>query len=63
MLLVASFLYEYSVAIVNICRTISCTGGLKSDVLVVSGQVKGKTVLPLSPQAEMAAHAVCLEEG
>ncbi|XP_064397591.1 dynein beta chain, ciliary-like isoform X3 [Halichondria panicea] len=39
------------------------TGGLKGDVLVVSGQVKGKTLLPMSPQAEMAAESVSLEEG
>lgn len=30
------------------------TGGLKGDVFVLSGQVKGKTLLPMSPQAENA---------
>ncbi len=40
-----------------------CVGGLKGDVLVVSGQVKGKTLLPMTPQAELAAQAVSLEEG
>lgn len=33
------------------------TGGLKGDVLTLSGQVKGKTLLPLPPQAESAAMA------
>lgn len=28
------------------------TGGLKGDVMVLSGQVKGKTFLPLPPQAD-----------
>ena len=34
------------------------TGGLKGDVFVLSGQVKGKTLLPLPPQAETATEAV-----
>lgn len=34
------------------------TGGLKGDVLVLSGQVKGRTLLPLPPQAETATEAV-----
>jgi dynein heavy chain len=29
------------------------TGGLKGDVLVLSGQVKGKTFLPLPQQSDM----------
>lgn len=29
------------------------TGGLKGDVLVLSGQVKGKTYLPLPPQSDV----------
>ena len=33
------------------------TGGLKGDVCVLSGQVKGKTLLPLPPKAEHAAQA------
>lgn len=28
------------------------TGGLKGDVQVLSGRVKGKTLLPLPPEAE-----------
>ena len=38
-------------------------GGLKGDVQVLSGQVKGKTLLPMSPQAEMATMAVSLDDG
>ena len=34
------------------------TGGLKGDVFVLSGQVKGRTLLPLPPQAETATEAV-----
>lgn len=33
------------------------TGSLKGDVFVLSGQVKGRTLLPLPPQAERAAQA------
>ena len=40
---------EYHIS--HTCIT-ACLGGLKGDVLVVSGQVKGKTLLPLPPQAE-----------
>ena len=29
------------------------TGGLKGDVLVLSGQVKGKTFLPLPQQSDL----------
>ena len=29
------------------------TGGLKGDVLVLSGQVRGKTYLPLPPQVDV----------
>lgn len=29
------------------------TGGLMGDVLVLSGQVRGKTFLPLPPQADI----------
>lgn len=29
------------------------TGGLKGDVLVLSGKVKGMTFLPLPPQADI----------
>ena len=28
------------------------TGGLKGDVFMLSGQVKGRTLLPLPPQAD-----------
>lgn len=38
------------------------TGGLKGDVLVLSGQVKGKTFLPLPPQADQVAEAADMEE-
>ena len=38
------------------------TGGLKGDVFVLSGQVKGKTLLPLPPQAESAADAADREQ-
>lgn len=31
------------------------TSGLKGDVLVLSGQVKGKTFLPVPPQADILA--------
>ena len=33
------------------------TGGLKGDVFTVSGRVKGRTLLPLPPQAEEAGEA------
>ena len=33
------------------------TGGLKGDVMVLSGQVKGKTFLPLPPQSDMIEFA------
>lgn len=32
-------------------------GGLKGDVFTFSGQVKGKTLLPLPPQADSVARA------
>ena len=38
------------------------TGCLKGDVLVLSGQVKGQTFLPLPPQAEMVTKAADREE-
>ena len=38
------------------------TGGLKSDVLVLSGQVKGKTFLPLPSQAAKVAEAADKEQ-
>ncbi len=40
-----------------------CIGGLKGNVLVISGQVNGKTLLPMTPQAEQATQVVSLEEG
>lgn len=38
------------------------TGGLKGDILVLSGQVKGKTFLPLPPQADKVVEAADMEE-
>ena len=38
------------------------TGGLKGDVLAVGGRVKGKTLLPLPPQAESVAEAADREQ-
>lgn len=32
-------------------------GGLRGDVCVLTGQVKGKTILPIPPQADYAAEA------
>ena len=34
------------------------SGGLKEDVCVLGGQVKGKTLLPIPPQADHAAEIV-----
>ena len=33
-------------------------GGLKGDVFMFSGRVKGKTLLPLPPEADSVAQAV-----
>ena len=33
------------------------TGSLKGNVLVLSGEVKGRTLLPFSPQAQVATEA------
>lgn len=33
------------------------TSTLKGDVLILNGQVKGKTFLPLPPQADLVAEA------
>ena len=38
------------------------TGGLKGDVQVLSGQVKGKTFLPLPPQGVEVAEAYDMEK-
>lgn len=37
------------------------TGGLKGDVLVLSGQVKGKTFLPLPRQSDLI-EVTCIED-
>ncbi len=37
-------------------------GALKGDVLTLSGQVKGRTLLPLPPQTESLVEAAELEE-
>ncbi len=41
---------------------ISHVGGLKGDVFQFSGQVKGKTLLPLPPQADSMALAIEYQE-
>lgn len=38
------------------------TGGLKGDVQVLSGRVKGKTLLPLPPEAEKSP-LISVDEG
>ena len=35
------------------------TGGLKGKVFVLTGEVKGRTLLPFSPQAEVATEVEC----
>ena len=37
-------------------------GGFKGEVFLFSGQVKGKTLLPLPPQADLMVRAVECEE-
>ncbi len=38
------------------------SGGLKGDVCVLAGQVKGKTLLPIPPQAEYAAEVAATDQ-
>ena len=37
------------------CNIAIAVGGLKGDVQVLSGRVKGKTLLPLPPEAERSS--------
>ena len=43
--------------------TYTCVGGLKGDVQVLSGRVKGKTLLPLPPDAERSPLIINTDDG